>query len=118
MKLGKFSGLKFTTVAVMVIAAVLVAGCGSLGGDQNTFSPSGEVAQKQLDLFIIVLIPAVIILIGVSAAMLYILVRFRALDGDGIPKQTHGNNRLRLAAQTTYMLLFSGNHSLLMVQVL
>jgi cytochrome c oxidase subunit 2 len=96
MKLGKFSVLKFTTMAVMVIAAVLVAGCGSLGGDQNTFSPSGEVAQKQLDLFIIVLIPAIIILIGVSAALLYILFRFRAREGDAIPEQTHGNNRLEI----------------------
>ena len=96
MKLRKFSTAKVATIAIMVVAAVLVAGCGSLGSDQNTFSPSGEVAQKQLDLFLIVLVPAVIILIGVFGAMLYIFIRFRRREGDGIPKQIEGNNRLEI----------------------
>ena len=98
MKLRKFSTAKVATIVIMVVAAVLVAGCGSLGSDQNTFSPSGEVAQKQLDLFIIVLIPAVIILIGVFAVMLYIFIRFRRREGDGIPKQIEGNNRLEIGS--------------------
>ena len=96
MKLRRCCMAKFATIAIMVVAAVLVAACGSLSSDQNTFSPSGEVAQKQLDLFIIVLIPAVIILIGVFAVMLYIFIRFRRREGDGIPKQIEGNNRLEI----------------------
>ncbi len=108
MKLRKFSVAKFATISIMVAAVVLLAGCGSLGGDQNTFSPSGEVAQKQLDLFLIVLIPAVIILIGVIAALLYILVRFRRREGDGIPEQIHGNNRLEIGWTILPTILLMG----------
>ena len=64
-------------VAVVVAFAALLAGCGAFGGDQNTFNPSGDVAQRKLDLFIFVLIPAPVILILVLAVMLYILVRYR-----------------------------------------
>lgn len=108
MKLRKSSMAKFATIAFMAVAAVLVAGCGSLGSDQNTFNPAGEVAQKQLDLFIIVLIPAVIILIGVFAAMLYIFIRFREREGDGIPKQIHGNNRLEIGWTILPTILLMG----------
>ncbi len=96
MRLSRFSVVKPLTMAVMLVAVVLMAGCGSLGGDQNTFSPSGDVAQKQLNLFVLVLIPAVIILVGVTAALLYILFRFRRREGDGIPPQIHGNNKLEI----------------------
>ena len=108
MKLRKLSMAKFATMAIMVVAAVLVAACGSLSSDQNTFSPSGEVAQKQLDLFIVVLIPAVIILIGVFAAMLYIFIRFRRREGDGIPKQIEGNNRLEIGWTILPTILLMG----------
>ena len=96
MKLQQSSLGKLLAMGLMLAAVVLMAGCGSLGGDQNTFSPSGDVAQKQLDLFILVLIPATIILIGVTVALLYMLVRFRRREGDGIPAQIHGNNRLEI----------------------
>ena len=96
MKLGKVSAAKLATVAYIVATMVVTAGCGSLGGDMNTFNPSGDVAQKQLDLFILVLIPAVLVLISVTVAMIYILVRFRRRDGDAIPKQVDGNNALEI----------------------
>ena len=97
MKLGRVSAAKLATMALMVATVVVTAGCGSLGGDQNTFNPAGDVAQRQLDLFILVLIPAIIVLIGVAVAMTYILVRFRRREGDGIPKQVEGNNTLEIA---------------------
>ena len=96
MKLQQSSVTKLVAMGLMLAAVVLMAGCGSLGGDQNTFSPSGDVAQKQLNLFVLVLIPATIILIGVTAALLYIMFRFRRREGDGIPAQVHGNNRLEI----------------------
>ncbi len=96
MKLGQVSVAKLASIAFFVATVVVTAGCGSLGGDQNTFNPAGDVAQKQLDLFILVLIPAVIILILVTVALLYILVRFRRREGDGIPEQVHGNNALEI----------------------
>lgn len=96
MKLGHVSLVKLATLALMVVAMVAASGCGSLGGDQNTFNPAGDVAQKQLNLFILVLIPAVIVLIGVSVALMYVLVRYRRRDGDAIPEQVHGNNALEI----------------------
>ena len=97
MKLSLVSAAKLATMAFIVATVVVTAGCGSLGGDQNTFNPAGDVAKRQLDLFILVLIPAVIVLIGVAVAMTYILVRFRRREGDGIPKQVEGNNTLEIA---------------------
>ncbi len=96
MKVRKVSAAKLATLAFIVATVVLTAGCGAFGGDQNTFNPAGDVAQKQLDLFILVLIPAVIVLIGVTAALVYILVRFRRREGDAIPEQIHGNNKLEI----------------------
>lgn len=76
----------------------LLTGCGAFGGDQNTFAPEGEVADKQRDLFVIVTIIATLILIGVSAALVYIMVRYRRRsDDEPPPKQVHGNTRLELA---------------------
>ena len=97
MKLGQVSATKLAIMVVIVITVVVTAGCGAFGGDQNTFNPAGDVAQRQLDLFILVLIPAIIVLIGVAVAMVYILVRFRRREGDGIPKQVEGNNTLEIA---------------------
>jgi cytochrome c oxidase subunit 2 len=96
MKLAQVSVAKLATLALLVAIVVVTSGCSAFGGDTNTFNPSGDVAQKQLDLFILVLIPAIIVLIGVSAALIYILVRFRRREGDGIPKQVHGNNALEI----------------------
>ncbi|MCH8009083.1 MAG: cytochrome c oxidase subunit II [Chloroflexi bacterium] len=97
MKLRQVSPAKLATMAFIVASVVITAGCGAFGGDQNTFNPAGDVAQRQLDLFILVLIPAVLVLIGVTIAMIYILVRFRRREGDGIPKQVEGNNKLEIA---------------------
>ncbi len=108
MKLGQVSAAKLATIALVVATVVATTGCGALGGDQNTFNPAGDVAQKQLDLFILVLIPAVIVLIGVTAALIYVLVRFRRRAGDGIPKQVHGNNALEIGWTIAPALLLLG----------
>jgi cytochrome c oxidase subunit 2 len=86
-------------LALVALAASLVflAGCGAFGGDQNTFNPSGDVADKQLDLFLLVLWPAIAIMFLVMGALVYIMVRFRHKEGAPLPKQIHGNTRLELA---------------------
>ena len=94
-------------VAVVVAFAALLAGCGAFGGDQNTFNPGGDVAQRQLDLFIFVLIPATVILILVLAVMLYILVRYRRRSDDEMPVQVHGNNRLEIAWSIAPLILLA-----------
>lgn len=95
---------------VLVIAAVLLlTGCGSLGGDQNTFAPEGEVARKQRDLFFLVLVPATIILFLVGGALVYILVRYRRRrDDEPMPHQLHGNTRLEIAWTVAPALLLLG----------
>lgn len=85
-------------VLLSLSLAVLFVGCNALGGDQNTFAPEGDVAQKQLDVFYLALWPAVVVLILVTGALVYALVRFRRKsDDDPLPKQVHGNFRLEIA---------------------
>jgi len=101
--------LQLVVAGLLIAAVVLLAGCGSLGGDQNTFAPSGDVADKQRDLFIVVLIPAIIITILVGGALIYAVIRFRRRsDDEPLPKQVHGNNRLELAWTIAPTLLLIG----------
>ena len=88
---------QFAGVALAVAFAALLAGCGAFGGDQNTFNPGGDVAERQRDLFILGVIPATVILVLVLAALLYIVVRYRRRSDDEMPAQVHGNNRLEIA---------------------
>jgi len=64
---------------------------------QSTFYAAGDVAQKQLDLFIIIFWAAVVVFVLVQAALLFSVIRFRRKANDGIPKQTHGNTTLEIA---------------------
>ena len=94
-------------VAIAVAFAALLAGCGAFGGDQNTFNPGGDVAERQRDLFILVLIPATVILILVLAAILYIVVRYRRRSDDEMPVQVHGNMRLEIAWTIAPLILLA-----------
>jgi cytochrome c oxidase subunit 2 len=76
---------------------VFLTGCGAFGGAQNTFAPKGEVADKQKDLFLLVMWPALVIGVLVGVAIIYLLVRYRYRQGDPAPKQIHGNTRIELA---------------------
>ena len=98
MRIGRFSVAQLVVAALLILATLAMAGCSSLGGDQNTFSPAGDVAESQLNYFYIVLAPAVVILIGVMAVLLYSLYRYRRRsDDEPLPKQVHGNDRLEYA---------------------
>ena len=80
-----------------------------MGGDQNTFAPKGEVAERQRDLFLLVLWPAIIILALVTGALVYALVRFRRRRADeAAPKQVHGNTSLEIAWTVLPMALLLG----------
>lgn len=87
---------RLLTAALFVAVLLLVVGCNT-GDPQNTFSPEGDVAERQRDLFNIVLWPAVAILILVEGLLLYALIRFRRRKADELPDQVHGNMRLELA---------------------
>jgi cytochrome c oxidase subunit 2 len=84
--------------ALLLATLLLLAGCDVSDLDQNTFAAEGEVARKQRDLLIYwVLGPATIILILVTAAIIYVLVRFRRTPENDTPVQLHGNTRLEIA---------------------
>jgi len=87
---------RLLTAALFVAVLLLVVGC-STGDPQNTFSPEGDVAERQRDLFNLVLWPAVVVLVLVEGLLLYALVRFRRRKADELPDQVHGNTRLELA---------------------
>lgn len=97
MRLGRLSVRYVLFAALPLLSVLLFSGCGVFSSPQNTFAPEGEVAKMQRDLFVIVMIPALLIMIGVFAAMLYIVIRFRRRsESDPIPEQVHGNTRLEL----------------------
>lgn len=86
---------RLLTAALFVAVLLLVVGC-STGDPQNTFSPEGDVAERQRDLFNLVLWPAVAVLVIVEALLVYAVVRFRRKSADELPEQVHGNTRLEL----------------------
>lgn len=89
----------FLSTVGLVVALVLLALFGdSIGGPQNTFAPAGEVAEKQKDLFLIALWPAIAILILVSGALAFAMFYYRRKSEDEPPpRQVHGNQRLEIA---------------------
>src|SRR3970282_1895891 len=86
---------RLLTAALLVAVLLLVVGC-STGDPQNTFSPEGDVAERQSDLFNIVLWPAVAILVIVEALLVYAVVRFRRQSDQDLPAQVHGNTRFEV----------------------
>jgi cytochrome c oxidase subunit 2 len=98
MKLGRTYVRQVLAAALLLFNMVLLAGCGALGGPQNTFAPDGPVARDQRNLFLLVMWPALAIMVAVFVALVYIMIRYRRRgDSDPIPEQVHGNTRLELA---------------------
>ena len=65
---------------------------------QNTLAPEGTVADRQRDLFLIVVWPAAAIFILVEGLILFIVFKFRRRKGDdSLPRQVHGNPALEIA---------------------
>lgn len=98
-----------STVGLVVAFVLLVVFGDSIGGSHNTFAPAGEVAQKQKDIFLIALWPAIAVLILVFGAIAYIVLRYRQRREDEPPPvQVHGNQRLELAWTIAPTLLLFG----------
>src|SRR5438067_12711564 len=88
---------RFGVVLLVILIAVMVSGCSNFGGAQNTFSPEGPVANRQRDLFQLVLWPAFAIFVLVEGLCVYMAIRFRQRKGDDtIPRQVHGNTLMEL----------------------
>lgn len=93
--------------ALLALGALIAAGC-TTESTPNTFSPGGDVAQKQKDLFQLAMWPAIAIFFLVEGGLVYALWRFRRRRQDALPKQTHGNTRLEVAWTIAPTLLLAG----------
>ncbi|WP_374712582.1 cytochrome c oxidase subunit II [Symbiobacterium terraclitae] len=82
--------------AVLIpLVGALLAGCSTL--PQTPLDPKGPVAQTQTGLLLYTLYVAVGIGVGVTAALLYVVFRFRARPGQvGVPLQIRGNHTLEI----------------------
>ena len=85
-------------VVLLAVSAVLLVGACSTSDPQSTFDAAGPVAEKQRDLFYIILGMAVLVFVPVVGVLVYVLFRFRRrLGEDRMPAQTHGNTPLEIA---------------------
>jgi len=83
--------------AAVLLTALVLAGCGAQGNNQNSLEPKGPNSRKILDLFTPFFWVAVVIGIGVVGATIYVAVKFRERPGEERnPKQVHGNTALEV----------------------
>jgi cytochrome c oxidase subunit 2 len=90
-------GRRLVLVAVAAVALVL-AGCSQLQNNrQNSLEPKGQEAHKIYNLFVPILIIAIIVGIAIITATIFVAVKFRYKKGKNEnPKQIHGNTRLEI----------------------
>ena len=79
---------------MLVILLLLVAGCST--GKQSTWDPVGPIAEKQLELFNVLLWVMVAVFVLVEGILLYAIIRYRSRPGR-VPSRTHGHLPLEIA---------------------
>jgi len=80
---------------VCLVGGALMAGCSTL--PQTPLDPKGPVAQTQTGLLMYTLYVALGIGVGVTAALLFVVFKFRARPGQtAVPQQIHGNHKLEI----------------------
>lgn len=85
-------------ITAVLIPSLLIAGCTN-ADPATTFSDKGSVAERLMDLLNPLLIVAGFVLVGVTLAVTYVLIRYRRKRGQDprdLPPQWHGNNKLEL----------------------
>ncbi len=87
-----------------VLAAVTIAialGLGLAACSSNvpntTLSPNSEVGREIDAIFQLTLILGAVVFVGVQAALIFTLMRFRARNDSPAPRQVHGNTTLEIA---------------------
>ena len=76
-----------------LLSILLLAACSS--GKQSTWDPVGPIAEKQLDLFNVLLWVMVAVFVLVEGVLVYALIRNRSRPGQA-PSQTHGHLPLEI----------------------
>ena len=72
---------------------LLLVACSS--GKQSTWDPVGPIAEKQLDLFNVLLWVMVAVFVLVEGVLVYALIRYRSRPGQ-VPSRTHGHLPLEI----------------------
>ena len=90
-------GRRLVLVAVAALALVLAA-CSEVDNNgQNSLQPKSPQSQKIHDLFVPILIIAIVVGIAITVATVYVALKFRYKKGvNENPKQVHGNTRLEI----------------------
>ena len=95
LKIGR-RAYRLPTAAFIAGFSIFLGSCSNENG-QNSLSPKGPAAQTINNLFIPVLIVAILIGIAIIAATFYVALRFRHREGRlDNPKQIHGNSMLEI----------------------
>ena len=88
--------LRILAIGLSLAAILALVAC-TPSHPQSTFDAAGPVAEKQLDLFLLILWAAVGVFVVVGGALLYTVIRFRRRAGsEEMPAQTHGNTPLEI----------------------
>src|SRR5262249_24903449 len=84
-------------VAVAALALVLAACSEVKNNGQNSLQPKSPQADKVYDLFVPILVIAIVIGIAIIVATVVIALKFRYKKGKNAnPKQVHGNTKLEI----------------------
>ena len=89
----------FTTLG-LAAAAVALSSCGGLGGISPIFpTPVSPNGQDIYNTYVLISIPAIIVFVGVEAALLWVVIRYRrSRQPVGyVPPQVHGHTGLEIA---------------------
>ena len=90
------------------VAVLLALGVACSQGDQSTWNPAGPVAQKQLELFNVLVWVMVVVFVLVEGVLVYAIIRYRRRPDQPRPIQVHGNLPLEIAWTVIPTILIMG----------
>ena len=93
---GRRSSLKNRTVLFGLMAALFLFATGCSKDGMSPWEAFGPVAQKQLDLFNVILWTMVVVFFLVEGVLVYAIIRYRRRPGQERPAQIHGNTTLEV----------------------
>ncbi|MDA1129124.1 MAG: cytochrome c oxidase subunit II [Chloroflexi bacterium] len=105
---GRQSRLKSRTVLFGLMAAIFLFATGCSMDGMSTWDALGPVAEKQLELFNVLLWAMVAVFVLVEGVLLYAIIRYRKRPGQPKPPQIHGNTTLEITLTIIPTILVLG----------
>ena len=105
---GRRSRLKSRTILFGLMAALFLFAVGCSKDGMSTWDALGPVAEKQLELFNVLMWVMVAVFVLVEGVLVYAIVRYRARPGQPKPPQIHGNNTLEITLTIIPTILVLG----------